>query len=372
MENFIEILEFLKCPIIKLLMDDPVIASDGHSYERFAILDLLTGENPISPMTGKEFLNKNILENRTLKNVISSFTEKIAPEQRQKINQSREEKLNSFKKITPTFTDIINKSAQKKTCNKEKESDILNLKNKIKLIEQSVQIMQERLEKHSPKTTSPNVNSSNNSKDNNKNNIVIEEVVSNSNFCLITDSDNLITNCISNENQSVNTSHNDLLSLNEAEQLYSNNEINNLINFNNKAFEGQTQHFITKNNSKTTFNSNCAGRKTENNKKNPDYFSNNYEENEENFFNINAIEDYNKIPENQSNIKNTGNLNVFSNNINNTINNFNENQVSNTKSNNKFNINLNSNENSISSSAFEENKKTTKFTTIVTKKINIK
>jgi hypothetical protein len=39
------------CPITYDKMKDPVVASDGHSYERSAIEEILRGPHPLSPLT---------------------------------------------------------------------------------------------------------------------------------------------------------------------------------------------------------------------------------------------------------------------------------------------------------------------------------
>ena len=48
-----------KCPISFEIMKDPVIASDGQSYEKSQILKWLKN-NDTSPMTGKKLDNKNV------------------------------------------------------------------------------------------------------------------------------------------------------------------------------------------------------------------------------------------------------------------------------------------------------------------------
>lgn len=66
--------EFL-CPITHCKMADPVVASDGHSYERAAILDVFSKGNGLSPLT-REKLNKAVLvANRTLKSRIERHDE---------------------------------------------------------------------------------------------------------------------------------------------------------------------------------------------------------------------------------------------------------------------------------------------------------
>ena len=57
-------------------MKDPVIASDGQSYEKSQILKWLKN-NDTSPMTGKKLNNKNVQENITLRKLIQDFFEKI-------------------------------------------------------------------------------------------------------------------------------------------------------------------------------------------------------------------------------------------------------------------------------------------------------
>lgn len=58
-----------KCPISFEIMKDPVIASDGQSYEKSQILKWLKN-NDTSPMTGKKLDNKNVQENITLRKLI--------------------------------------------------------------------------------------------------------------------------------------------------------------------------------------------------------------------------------------------------------------------------------------------------------------
>jgi hypothetical protein len=58
----------------KALMRDPVIASDGFSYERSYIEALLLKPNPISPKTNQN-LTKTLIPNHSLKYVINEFIE---------------------------------------------------------------------------------------------------------------------------------------------------------------------------------------------------------------------------------------------------------------------------------------------------------
>ena len=63
--------DIFNCPIGMEIMIDPVIASDGHNYERTNIVRWLLNSN-ISPMTGEILVNKNIVENRILKQIIQN------------------------------------------------------------------------------------------------------------------------------------------------------------------------------------------------------------------------------------------------------------------------------------------------------------
>lgn len=78
--------EFI-CPITLNIMEDPVICSDGYTYERSAILSLT---NSVSPIT-RQYINKNaLITNRALKDSIERFkrTQSITNGQSGQSNQS--------------------------------------------------------------------------------------------------------------------------------------------------------------------------------------------------------------------------------------------------------------------------------------------
>jgi hypothetical protein len=54
------------CPITFDKMKDPVVASDGHSYERSAIEEILRGPHPLSPLT-RETLGTALVPNLNLR-----------------------------------------------------------------------------------------------------------------------------------------------------------------------------------------------------------------------------------------------------------------------------------------------------------------
>lgn len=63
--------QLFTCPITHERMCDPVIAADGHSYERRAIEDWLSN-SVISPITGAKLPHLNLIPNRNLRAVIQS------------------------------------------------------------------------------------------------------------------------------------------------------------------------------------------------------------------------------------------------------------------------------------------------------------
>jgi ankyrin repeat protein len=62
------------CPILGTLMIDPVVTSDGHTYERLAILHWLKDHNT-SPLTMKKLDHPNVVPNHTIRAQIIDFRE---------------------------------------------------------------------------------------------------------------------------------------------------------------------------------------------------------------------------------------------------------------------------------------------------------
>ncbi|KAM0853262.1 hypothetical protein ACQ4PT_051205 [Festuca glaucescens] len=60
------------CPILKRVMQDPCIATDGYSYERNAI-EMWLCENDVSPMTKARLPDKTLVPNRSLLCAITSW-----------------------------------------------------------------------------------------------------------------------------------------------------------------------------------------------------------------------------------------------------------------------------------------------------------
>lgn len=68
--------EEFECPISKEIMKDPVIGSDGHSYERLQIEAWLR-KNPVSPLTEDPMTIEELRPNRTLKKIIDAWRNRL-------------------------------------------------------------------------------------------------------------------------------------------------------------------------------------------------------------------------------------------------------------------------------------------------------
>lgn len=80
--------EQLICPITGCPMVDPVVAADGHSYEREAILQWLTTSD-ISPMTGMHMATTQVFSNFTLRQLSEEVQAAATSRQQFEINQRR-------------------------------------------------------------------------------------------------------------------------------------------------------------------------------------------------------------------------------------------------------------------------------------------
>jgi hypothetical protein len=70
------------CPITQQMMSEPVVAADGHTYERSAIENWISqcvseGKVPLSPFTGLRLGRGSLLPNHALRNAIESFVEGV-------------------------------------------------------------------------------------------------------------------------------------------------------------------------------------------------------------------------------------------------------------------------------------------------------
>jgi hypothetical protein len=86
----IEIPEEFICPISHEMMEDPVFAADGHTYERQAIEQWFATGRCTSPMTGAVLSHVNLTPNHTMRSAINSFRERLPHMQQQRIKEHRE------------------------------------------------------------------------------------------------------------------------------------------------------------------------------------------------------------------------------------------------------------------------------------------
>ena len=63
------------CPITQDVMIDPVIATDGHTYERAAIAKWFEGGKRTSPKTGEELKATTLLPNHLVRRLIIEWHE---------------------------------------------------------------------------------------------------------------------------------------------------------------------------------------------------------------------------------------------------------------------------------------------------------
>ena len=75
-----EVSETFICPITQQIIEDPVIAADGHTYERKAIEGWLS-HNKKSPVENDVLESTNILPNNAIKKLIGEWkTKKLQKE----------------------------------------------------------------------------------------------------------------------------------------------------------------------------------------------------------------------------------------------------------------------------------------------------
>ena len=81
-----------KCPISHELMVDPIVASDGHTYERFCFERWVSGGKIVSPMTNAPLYSINTIPNLNLKKIISQFISENGAEDDGKKTKKRKRK----------------------------------------------------------------------------------------------------------------------------------------------------------------------------------------------------------------------------------------------------------------------------------------
>ena len=90
MSNEREVPEEYICPITLEVMEDPVIAPDGYTYERTAIMQELKIRG-ISPMTRQEMNKSQLIPNRAVKDGIKKWRESSKDDTQLQIDDQRKQ-----------------------------------------------------------------------------------------------------------------------------------------------------------------------------------------------------------------------------------------------------------------------------------------
>ena len=69
-------IDTLLCPITQEEFEDPVVAADGHTYERAGILQWLE-KHDTSPLTGAQLSSKQLFTNWTLRSVVADYKKRL-------------------------------------------------------------------------------------------------------------------------------------------------------------------------------------------------------------------------------------------------------------------------------------------------------
>ena len=72
--------EDLLCPILQEVMTDPVVAADGHTYQRESITEWINRGNRRSPLNGNQLAHTIIIDNILVKKLIIQFQSKLSKE----------------------------------------------------------------------------------------------------------------------------------------------------------------------------------------------------------------------------------------------------------------------------------------------------
>ncbi|KAK3275231.1 hypothetical protein CYMTET_16625 [Cymbomonas tetramitiformis] len=78
-ENFMQSLPVLRCPLLKDVMREPVIASDGHTYEKAAIKDWFL-KHDTSPVTNLPFEHKGLIANHSFHALVARMEKYMSDE----------------------------------------------------------------------------------------------------------------------------------------------------------------------------------------------------------------------------------------------------------------------------------------------------
>lgn len=104
--------EIFLCPITQDVMTNPVVAADGHTYERVAIVACFQKGQLDSPMTGVRLANLTLTENYSLKSAIHEF------------HQNRSKRQFEQERIIENQTKVVRLEKEVETLQKQRNMAI--------------------------------------------------------------------------------------------------------------------------------------------------------------------------------------------------------------------------------------------------------
>ena len=135
--QLVNIPEDFLCPITQEMMENPVMAADGHTYEKAAIVRWLETGHRTSPLTGERLKHDTLTDNFALKKTINTFKEKLPQIQRErqiKIDLDEAVKLREemvahyLEKKEQENLGFINELANEKSKNQRLERELAEMK----------------------------------------------------------------------------------------------------------------------------------------------------------------------------------------------------------------------------------------------------
>jgi hypothetical protein len=128
------------CPITQEIMDDPVIAQDGHTYERTAIKRWLDMGKRVSPKTGARLLSTELISNHAMHSLIEDLKEQVPVLSRHKLDMRHIEAAIKLREeeIAETLT-------QKRSLIEKADQARLNLAQELEEKTAQLKILQQRV-----------------------------------------------------------------------------------------------------------------------------------------------------------------------------------------------------------------------------------
>ncbi|KAJ3436073.1 wd repeat sam and u-box domain-containing protein [Anaeramoeba flamelloides] len=181
-EEVIKIPEELLGPISFSIFKDPVVASDGFTYERDSILDWFDRckrkkIGPVSPMTNKPMKNKRLTNNRKMKKKCEEFKlnrKKFAEilKMEQNNNSYQENKTESFQiensfqsEQTESIIDLTQINEQKNQINSQDKTTNLSFEEQMKL---AIELSSSPVNTPTQSRINTNTNTNNDNQQNNR------------------------------------------------------------------------------------------------------------------------------------------------------------------------------------------------------------